>query len=449
MEPTYPPQPNFIEDDTIDIKRYLSLFISNWYWFAIALFFALTFAYGINRYSEKIFTVSATLLIKDDQTANISSNVESVIPGGDIFKSRQNLKNEMGILKSFMLNYRVMKELEDFHVIYVGVGRRGIVETRMYKNCPFKVVYDSLELEPKGIGNVVSVNILSDTTYSLDFIGKKVSEKSKKFGERIKEQGFDFTIEIRVPGNKIYSENNKKFNFYFTNPESLANEYRSKLSVEPIEKEASLVTLTVSGFVAEQEADYLNKLMNVYLEYGLDNKNQTADSTIRFIDRQLDIISDSLSKAENNLKNFRLNNRFIDLSREGNLLQDRLERFEIEKSTFELQLRYYDYLSEYLNIKNAGGTIISPSVMGINDPVLIRLVNELSSFQKEREKLGLNIVSDQPTIELMDRQVEESREALKENIKNGIAGLKLSIGESDKKISSVGEEIGRLPVIMT
>ena len=142
---------NLPEDDNIDIKRYLSLFISNWYWFAIALFIALTLAYGINRYSQKIYSVSSTLLIKDDQIGNMNSNVASVIPGGDIFKSQQNLKNEMGILKSFSLNYRVMKELKDFHVVYVGVGRRGIVESRMYKTCPFKVVYDSLELEPKGI----------------------------------------------------------------------------------------------------------------------------------------------------------------------------------------------------------------------------------------------------------------------------------------------------------
>ena len=57
MEPLITLQANFnlSEDDNIDIKRYISLFISNWYWFAIALFIAITLAYGINRYSEKIY----------------------------------------------------------------------------------------------------------------------------------------------------------------------------------------------------------------------------------------------------------------------------------------------------------------------------------------------------------------------------------------------------------
>ena len=83
------------EDQGIDIKRYLSLFISNWYWFAIALFISLSIAYGINRWSEKVYTVSSTILIKDDQVGGGISAMESFIPGGDVFRNRQNLQNEL------------------------------------------------------------------------------------------------------------------------------------------------------------------------------------------------------------------------------------------------------------------------------------------------------------------------------------------------------------------
>jgi capsular exopolysaccharide synthesis family protein len=443
MDPNYPspPQPNFNEDDNIDIKRYLSLFISNWYWFAIALFIAVTLAYGINRYSQPIYSVSSTLLIKEDQLGSINSNSASVIPGGDIFRSQQNLKNEMGILKSFSLNYRVMKALKDFHVVYVGVGKRGVVESSLYNNCPFKVVYDSLEIEQKGM--IVDVTILNDKKCKIKLDGKT---DTIYFGKRFSKYGFDFTIEPRYPGGSIYNESiSNSYYFYFTNPGNLASLYRNKLSVAPIEKEASLVSLVISGSVPEQEADYLNKLMNEYIRYGVDNKNQTADSTIKFIEAQLKIISDSLSKAEENLELFRLKNSFIDLSREGALIQNRLEKFENEKTAFELQLQYYNYLSEYLNIKNAGGTIISPSVMGITDPVLIKLVNELSDFQKETERMDFNINGDQPAIGLMHKQTDETREALKENVINAINGLKQSVAESDRKISGVEVEINKLP----
>jgi tyrosine-protein kinase Etk/Wzc len=445
MDSNYPlDNYNFPDDDNMDIKRYISLFISNWYWFAFTLFIALTLAYAINRYSDKIYTVSSTLLIKDDQSGGLGSGVGSVLPGGDMFKSQQNLKNEMGILSSFRLNDSVMKKLDDFHVVYVSIGRRKIVESRMYKTCPFSVVFDSLETEPKGIK--VGISILSDSTYRIEFNDGLRFDSIMSFGTKFNKFGFDFAIIPRfADGNIMASNGSNDYYFYFVDPESLANEYRSKLSVTPIEKDATLVTLSVSGLVPEQEADYLNMLMAVYKQYGLDNKNETASKTIEFIDKQVEIISDSLNIAEGKMEKFRKSNNFLDLSKEGALIQNRLEQFENEKMAFELQLQYYNYLFDYLNIKNGGGKIISPSVMGITDPILLRLVNELSDLQKEREKLGLNLDSNQPALELMDSQAEGVREALKENVRNGIAGLKLSINETNDKISVVETEIGKLP----
>ena len=445
MDPNYSPDNyNLPEDEDLDIKRYLSLFLSNWYLFAIALFIAVTLAYGINRYSQPIYSVSSTLLISDDQMGKMNSNASSVIPGGDIFRNQQNLLNEMGILKSFRLNYRVMKDLKEFHVVYTAVGKRGIVESRMYNTCPFRVVYDSLDTEPKDVK--VGITIISDLKYRVQLNSGLNFEKEMNFGERFSDYGFNFTVVRRNPNISSYIEGvSNSYYFNFTDPGSLASQYRSKLLVEPIQKDASLVTLSVTGFVPAQEADYLNKLMETYIQYGLDNKNQTADSTIKFINNQLKVISNSLETAAEKLEKFRLTNSFIDLSREGTTIQNRFEKFENEKAGFELQMQYYKYLSDYLNIKNAGGEIVSPSAIGITDQVLLKLVNEFSSLQKETEKMGFNLSSDQPAVVQLFKQTEETREALRENVRNGIAGLKLIIAESDKKISEVEVEIKKLP----
>jgi capsular exopolysaccharide synthesis family protein len=445
MEPTnYPFQPTFSEEDNLDIKRYLSMFISNWYWFAGALFISLSVAYGINRYSEKIYTVSSTLLIKDDQFDRGNSNLGNVIPGGDIFRSQQNLKNEIGILKSFSLNDSVMKKLDDFHVVYAGVGKRGLVESMLYNLSPFKVIYDSLKYETKG--EKVKIEILSDKEYKIGLDDEKNPGTTMHFGEKFIKQGFKFTIVPRIPGSDIFINNSSNsYYFYFTDPESLAAEYSSKLSVAPIDKEASLVTLSVSGPVLEQETDYLNKLMQVYIDYGLGNKNLTATSTIKFIDKQLLEISDSLTKAEGKLEKFRLAHNFLNLSLEGTRIQSKLERLENEKASFDLQFHYYKYLSEYLNNKKPDEGIISPSVMGITDVVLLRLVSELSTMQKEREKLDLNFEANQPALNLIDKQTQETKEALKENIKNGVTGLSLLISQSESKIALVDTAINKLP----
>ncbi len=446
MEPSnYPPQINSADEESIDLKRYLSLFISNWYWFAAALFISISVAYGINRYSQKVYSISSTLLIKDDQNGGMGSIATSVIPGGDIFKSQQNLKNEMEILRSFSLNYRVMKNLQDFHVVYFGVGRRGIVETMMYKTCPFVVEYDSLELERKK-GFKVGITILNENQYRIELDGKANIERVKNFGEQFNEFGFDFKLRRRDLSEPIFSKGgSNSYYFYFIDPGTLANQYRSKLSVVPRDKDASLVTLSVSGFVPEQEADYLNKLMDVYINYGLEFKKQIAQQTIKFINDQLDVIKDSLEVAAKNLENFRMNNHFMDLKDESTIVQNHLEDSNNKKEELELQLRYYNYLLSYVNDNNSRDTIISPSVLGITDQALLALLGELSNLKQEKQGLLLNIDGNQPALIHIDKESEIVTKALSENIRNCIANLNISKAEMEKNMSLYESAMSTLP----
>ena len=432
-----------LDDDTIDFKRYLSLFLSNWYWFAAALFITMGIAYAKNRYSEEIYTVSSTLLIKDDQIGGGASDLANIFPGTNAFKSEQNLKNEIGILRSFSLNCRVMEELPDFHVAYYGIGRRGIVESRMYKNSPFKVVYDSLEKQ--SIGVPVTIKILSSDNYKLEINGDKNYSKTLSFGERFNEMGFDFII---LPNTGIFSfdpDASNRYYFYFVSPAGLANQFRGKLSIAPIEEEATLVTMSTSGSAPEQEADYLNKLMEVYLQQGLEVKNQTAEKTIEFIDGQIGSISDSLSKVENSLENFRLSNRLIDLSREGSYIQNRLESYGNERSALMLQKQYYLYLQEYVSSRNETGDIVSPGAMGVTNGSLERLVAELATLQQQKSKLKVNISEDLPAVTVIDNVINDVKALIAENINSSMNSLDNAIKDSDHRISLVEAELNKLP----
>jgi len=442
-----PSQPYYTlpEEEGLDFKRYLSLFISNWYWFAGALLIALSIAYSINRWSEDVYSVSSTLLIKDEQLmGGLSSGTTTLFPGMEAFRSQQNLKNEMGILRSFTLNYRVMQEMPDFHVDYTAVGRRGIVEKRIYNKSPFIVIYDSLNKQT--IGEKVNVKILSAKKYKIEIDGERNFSKEMNFGDRFNEQGFDFIIELRDKNNFVFDPNaSNRYYFYFVSPQSLANIYRSKLSVSPVEEEASLVTLTVTGTNPEQEADYLNKLMDVYIEFGLENKNRTADQTIDFIENQLAIISDSLHLAENSLESFRLANRLIDLSREGVAIQNRLEEIDKEKTSLMLQKNYYEYLKDYIDTKKESGEIIAPSVMGVTDQLLIRLVEELSQLQKQKKQLSLNLLESTGPLRVLEANIANTRIAISNNIADGLANIEKSISEADKRLNEVEREIMKLP----
>jgi tyrosine-protein kinase Etk/Wzc len=432
------------EDERIDFHRYLSLFISNWYWFAGALFIAITIAYGINRYAEEIFTVQSSILIKDEQYSGGFTEMDKIIPGGDIFGSTQNLENEIGILRSFNINYRVMKSLPEFHVVYVGVGRRGIAESRLYKACPFIVKYDTLETQP--IGLRLWVKIISPDKFLISAEDRNYSQKHS-FGDNVEIGGMKFSLIARNSVLPLFEPGrSNKYFFYFISPAILANQYRSKLNVTPIKENATLVTLSVSGPAPQQEADYLNKLMEVYKEQGLEYKNETAKKTIEFIDEQLALISDSLNNAENDMENFRLSNNLVDLSIEGSMALQKYDKFENDKAELSLQLEYYQYLLTYVETQNESGSIVSPSVLGKNiDPVLVASVEELSDLQQKRKQVDFTVRGDVPAVKLIDDRIKQVRAAIKDNVINSINEIKISINDVSERIADVQKQMGKLP----
>lgn len=435
------PQPYFnpAEDESFDYKRYLSLFISNWYWFASAIFISLSIAYGINRWSEKIYTVSSSLLIKDDP----SNALTDIFPGSVGFRNQKNVSNEIGILKSFKLNSTVMQNLPEFSVIYTSVGRRGIAESRLYKTSPFIVIFDSLEKQTPN--RKVNLKILSGSRYSLEINGNTDFSKELTFGERFNEAGFDFIIKLRNDDFIFDPDGSNKYYFNFVSPAALANQYRGKLSIVPIEEEASLVKLTTTGFVPLQEADYLNTLMDVYLEFGLEYKNQTAAQTLNFIEEQLGTISDSLKLAEDELEGFRLMHSLIDISREGLIVQTKLGLIDEERTTLSMQKKYYEYLKDYIISKKDNADIIAPSAMGITDQLIIKLVNELAELQKQKRLLSMNLFESAEPLIILETNISKVREALKENVNNGLQNIEQSIEDSDMRLAQVEREIRKLP----
>jgi tyrosine-protein kinase Etk/Wzc len=433
------------EEDGLDLKRYLSLFLNNWYWFAASLFLAIFIAYGVNRYSQRIYTISSTMLIKDDKIGGSLSSAEAFLPGSGSFKNQQNLVNEIGILKSYDLNSRVIDSLPEFNIVYFGLGKRKFVERQIYyKDSPFKVITDSIWNQPQEV--TVVIKIKSKKSFLIELIGENKIGKEIEFGQKFKENGFNFRLILRDTANvEVNPENSNRYFFNYTGSENLANLYRSNLIIGPIEKDATLVNLVVTGPVPGLEADYLNKLMELYIRQGLELKNKAADSTIKFINKQLSIISGSLYVAEDSLQSFRLRNKIIDLSKEGTYIQNQLEKFSSEKITLELQQKYYEYLVEYINSKNESGDIVAPAIMGVTDQRLGGLVNELAQLQIEKKKMGMNLNAELQPMNFLEEKINYAKKILTENVRNSLTNIKQSISDVNGRLTMVGEEIKRLP----
>jgi len=425
------------QDEPIDIRRFVIKIIRYWYWFVISIFITYAIAYIINRVNPPIYNVSSTLIVNEEK----KSSVDLLINALDRYSARKIIENEIAIIKSYKMAYKTISELKDFEISYFSIGR--VKKPMLYKTAPFKVVPDTTA--PNLTNCPIYITILNKTEYRLEIEGLFNVKKIQKFGEPYIDNSFAFTLFLNDDKGL---ESSYSIRYYFTinDMNALVKYYQDKLSISATDKRGTVLILSTSGRVPEMEADYLNKLMEVYIQSGLDEKNQTAINTINFIDEQLSTVVDSLRKAEDKLQNFKLNNKILDVSSEAAAIKQRLEKVQSEKAAIDLGFRYYKYLQSYIENKKDFREVLAPSIMGINDPLLNSLVSELTTLYGERSILTRNAQQNYPGLSLINAKIQNSMESLKENIRQIINTANISENEINKRLAEIEKEIQRLPI---
>lgn len=341
------------KEDEIDLKVLLFNYLQYWPLILAFMFAGLVSAFLFNRYATNIYSVQSSVLIEDEEPSLGMDLFESA---GFGLQGKNNIENEIGILKSFSLAEETISEL-NLNVQYFGEG--FITTNQLYDKLPIIVSVDWKQ--PQWVGGMFRIEVLDENSFELQiendefsiydpadpFYKSKLEDASLKksvysFGEQIEEGNLFIKI------NSIYANPGENYQFRITDTPTLALKYKEELSVSPINKQASILSLSLETPVRRLGEDYINKLMEMYLKRELDEKNRASESTIRFIENQLLGISDSLEISENRLQQYRSENNVFNLSEEGSVIFERLQDLEKQKGETEVSLKYYQTLNSYL-----------------------------------------------------------------------------------------------------
>ncbi len=419
----------FSQNTSFDIRTYTLKLLAYWYLFAISLPLAYTVAYFQNRYATPIYGVHSTIVFSRNDAQ------PALLAGGLKLTGRKNLANEKSILRSYTMAERTLAELS-FDISYYTEGRFRNVE--LYKTAPFIVLKSSDRLY-QPIGKKVFIKLIDEQEYEL-----RIGENKYKlaFGETFAKEGFKFSIIRRglVPLNtKIL------FYFQFNNMNSMINAYSNKLKISDATQGGSILWMWIQGPIPQKEADYLNKLIDVYIRYGLEEKNKIAVNTMRFIDKQMKSIVDSLRRSENKLYSFRQSNTGVDFSERSGILFEKTQEIEANIKTQELYLNYYNYLKEKIQKNQELKYFIPPTAMGISDEALTRLLARISELTEERDKLGYSVKSGLPSMELLEKKIQNTYKTLEITIDNNIQAIKVNIERYRSEADQIYLEIQKLP----
>jgi len=154
-----------------------------WYIAMIGLILGLSYSYYKARYNVPTYQVNGRVLVKEESYRGYGA--DNFLPGMEVVNQRSNIKNNIGIIKSFPLMQNVVADLPQLQFSYYDIG--NVRRTELYRNKPFTVTLDTL-ISPLIYGQVFSLKILDEKSYqlSLDKFDKDCSYCDENKNMRLK-----------------------------------------------------------------------------------------------------------------------------------------------------------------------------------------------------------------------------------------------------------------------
>lgn len=414
-----------------------------WYLYVIGLAFALAAAYYYNWYSTPVYTASGTLLIHDDKrnltTQDLLAQMSNIDNTGGI-------DNEIELIQSRSMIAKTLRRL-DFEVSYLLQG--NIKKSELYKQAPIKIQFDSLSY--KIYEKPVTVKVLDGTSYEITY---EISEQegrissAHKFGEPVHSSIGNFTIEktptFRDSLFKKPEYEKRDFIILVHNFDQLIDKYSKALEIQFVSKKATVIELTLKDPVPQKAGDFLNMLMEVYIQSGIDHKNEIATNSLNFIDDQLELISADLKSSEQSLESFKTEMGITDISTEAQSFLGSVQVYDARISEIDIQTSFLQYLEKYIQ-QDKELEKISPASLGIADPLLIKLITQLSDLQNQRKSQLNSTQPDNPIIVSLDIQIQNTKEDLLENVRSIKDGLNASRQQAEIQLNRIQGKIKSVP----
>ena len=102
------------------------------------------------------------------------------------------------------------------------------------------------------------------------------------------------------------------------------------------------------------------------------------------------------------------------------LLLTRLTEFQKDLVGQKRKLTYYQYLHDQLISNKTVVSLTAPTVMEINDPVLLGYLEKLSEYTTERDILDFSVRSDIPIYEKLDLHIKKIQDKIFVHYKKNI-----------------------------
>ncbi|MBO5820408.1 MAG: polysaccharide biosynthesis tyrosine autokinase, partial [Alistipes sp.] len=402
----------------ISLTDLLNMILSNWYWFIISVIFCGSIALLYLNYKAPIYQRTATVLVKDSRKGSGTEvTAFNDIIGG---LGRRSVDNEVHIFKS----RRIMEQVVLKHDLTTRYStKHGIRTIDLYGRTPLIVKF--INVDP---AEVISFKykIDGDNIYFSDFLNIEGLKITAKVGDTITTPLCDITT-IATP----YFDKNSNLSVMVNKMplNEVVESYRKRLKCDIIDKQASVITISMVDQVPLRAEHVINGVIDAYNVDAIEDKQAISNLTEEFISERLATLGKELNIADSDIATFKQDNHLFSLKEEATLGAEEIKRLKKDKLALEVNLEMAEYILNYLHDTRNERALIPAST--------ITMSGASSALEKHVELYNTNVLNYQrllnassetnPIIVDLGNQISNVRNTIISSLESHIEGLKLHI----------------------
>ncbi len=423
--------------DMISFQKIISKLLSLWPWLIVSISISLGIAFFYFTTSSRQYKIRASVLVQDDKKSAELGGA-SILQDFGLLGGKSNVDNEAEIFKSRTLMEQVVKNMQ-LNIHYFIPGK--LKDTEIYSESP--VTLTILNASDSFSGNSLPYKLEFDKANITNFtLSNEVTHIKGHFGDTLLLK--EGTAVITPSKGLARWPIDQTLDIAIGSLDGTTQFYMASLTVEIPNDEVSVIYLTLTETLTEKGQKILNALINTYLQANVNDKNRIADSTMRFIDERLSLVTHELSGIEKDIEGFKTKNKLTDLSEQSRILLDNTSEFSKQQTNQEVQLSVIEALEQFLK-NNQNNARIVPSSLAMQDPNFVALVQRYNEMQLERDKMLLSHTPQHPSVLSLDGQLINLKGELLSSINSVKQGYHVSISELQKRNTGVEGMISKVP----
>ncbi len=429
------------DEELFSFSQFISICLRKWGWFlfSVCLFLCIGTVYLLH--TPKSYTRTASLIIKDNQSGGQSA-VNEMMSSMGLFNSSPDVNNEMIAFQSPELFAATILRLGD-NITYTT--RRFIQPVLLYG--------DSLPVTVDFIG-------MPDTRsagLTVNILGKGQVELSRFLspqGKKIKAEPIIANLgdTVSTPVGQIAVNPGPAYNPEFDNSiavkhMSLASAIKSfsnKVKISIVDENATVIEIAMTDVCIPRADDFVNTLIEEYNRKWIEDKNQLAAVTSKFITDRLAVIESELGNVDNDISEFKSEHLMPDLQAASEMYMRRADENTKQQLLLTTQLSIAEYLRDFATESAEKGGLI-PANSGLESGAIEKQIAEYNALHLERDGLLSNTTTSNPIIQDYDSRLRSMRTAIVSSLNNLTVSLRKQIDVLRKADRSTNEAIASSP----